>query len=134
MADRLSARRALANTFFLTLNTGLVTLLGGNELRWYVAAAGIVLALAWWSLLSTYRRLSWAKFAVISAAESNFVFQPFTQEWHLLAKISAPLRLWPLPDMWRWLKGYQDLGAFERVVPLTFAALYLVELVRQITH
>ena len=28
MADRVSARRGLANTFFLTLNTGLAALLG----------------------------------------------------------------------------------------------------------
>ena len=39
MADRVSARRALANTFFLTVNTGLAALLGGKSLRWYVAAA-----------------------------------------------------------------------------------------------
>jgi len=48
MADRISARRALANTFFLTINTGLAALLGGKELRWYVAVAGLLFALAWW--------------------------------------------------------------------------------------
>jgi hypothetical protein len=47
MADRVSARRGLANTFFLTVNTGLAALLGGTDLRWYVAAAGIVFAAAW---------------------------------------------------------------------------------------
>ena len=58
MADRISARRALANTFFLTVNTGLAALLGGQDLRWYVAAAGIVFALAWWWLLQSYRKLN----------------------------------------------------------------------------
>src|SRR4051794_34978490 len=65
MADRISARRALANTFFLTVNTGLAALLGGKELRWYVAVAGLVFALAWWWLLQTYRKLNRAKFEVI---------------------------------------------------------------------
>ena len=55
VADRISARRALANTFFLTVNTGLAALLGGGNLRWYVAAAGIVFALSWWWLLQSYR-------------------------------------------------------------------------------
>jgi hypothetical protein len=43
-ADRISARRALANTFFLTVNTGLAALLGGTQLRWYVAVAGLLRA------------------------------------------------------------------------------------------
>ena len=62
LVDRISARRALANTFFLTVNTGLAALLG---LRWYVAAAGIVFALAWWWLLQSYRKLNAAKFNIV---------------------------------------------------------------------
>jgi hypothetical protein len=77
MADRISARRALANTFFLTVNTGLAALLGGSNLRWYVAAAGIVFALAWWWLLQSYGKLSSAKLQVINAIESRLPFQLF---------------------------------------------------------
>src|SRR5688500_2291359 len=69
MADRISARRALANTFFLTVNTGLAALLGGKELRWYVAVAGLVFTLTWWWLLQSYRKLNSAKFQVINAIE-----------------------------------------------------------------
>jgi hypothetical protein len=133
MADRISARRALANTFFLTVNTGLAALLGGSNLRWYVAAAGIVFALAWWWLLESYRKLSSAKFQVINAIESRLPLQLFSDEWRYLESARAPRRLWPLRALWAWLKGYHELGTVERIVPLAFAAIYLVELIRQAT-
>ena len=131
MADRISARRALANTFFLTVNTGLAALLGGNNLRWYVAAAGILFALAWWALLRSYRKLNWAKFEVINAIEPRLPLQPFSDEWRLLESTKAPRRLWPLRELWAWLRGYHELGALERIVPLAFVAIYIAELIRQ---
>lgn len=133
MADRISARRALANTFFLTVNTGLVALLGGRSLRWYVAAAGIVFALAWWGLLQSYRKINWAKFQVINSIEPRLPFQPFSDEWHHLENTRAPRKLWPFRDLRAWLKGYHDLGTVERIVPLAFAAIYSLELIRQAT-
>jgi hypothetical protein len=133
MADRISARRALANTFFLTVNTGLAALLGGSGLRWYVAAAGIVFALAWWWLLQSYRRLSWAKFKVINAIEQDLPIRLFSEEWRYLESTKAPARLWPRRDLWAWLKGYHELGTVERIVPLAFAAIYTGELIRQAT-
>jgi hypothetical protein len=133
MADRVSARRALANTFFLTVNTGLAALLGGNHLRWYVAAAGIVFAIAWWWLLQSYRRLSRAKFDVIMAIESGLPVQLFCDEWHQLERAKGPRRAWPLRDLRAWVWGYHELGTIERVVPLAFAVIYIVELIRQAT-
>ena len=102
MADRVSARRGLANTFFLTLNTGLAALLGANNLRWYVAAAGIVFAGAWWWQLRSYRRLSAAKFEVINAIEARLPLQLFSEEWRYLQRVSSPG--WP-----------RFLGAFRGV-------------------
>lgn len=131
MADRISARRALANTFFLTVNTGLTALLGGNNLRWYVAAAGIVFAVAWWWLLESYRQLNWAKFQVINAIETELPFRLFSDEWGQLQSRKVPLRLWPARHLWAWVNGYHELGTVERVVPLAFVAIYVAELIRQ---
>jgi hypothetical protein len=131
MADRVSARRALANTFFLTVNTGLAALLGGKNLRWYVAAAGIVFAVAWWWLLQSYRKLNSAKFEVINAIERGLPLRLFTDEWDRLKRKKAPLRLWPPRDLWAWLSGYHELGTVERVVPLAFVVIYVAELIRQ---
>lgn len=133
MADRISARRGLANTFFLTVNTGLAALLGGTALRWYVAAAGIVFALAWWWLLQSYRRLSSAKFRVITALEPDLPIQLFSEEWRYLESTKAPWRLWPARDLWAWMNSYHELGTVERVVPLAFAAIYTIELIRQLS-
>jgi hypothetical protein len=114
MADRISARRGVANTFFLTVNTGLAALLGGDELRWYVAGAGIVLCIAWWALLKSYRDLNGAKFAVINGMEARLPVQVFSDEWKVLQK-----------------SRYRELGRVERVVPALFALVYVAEIIRQ---
>jgi hypothetical protein len=134
MADRISARRGAANTFFLTVNTGLAALLGGTSLRWYVAAAGIVFAFAWWWLLQSYRRLSSAKFQVINAIEPDLPTQLFSEEWKYLQATKKPMRLWPPRQLWVWMNGYHELGTVERVVPLAFAAIYAAELIRQVAN
>jgi hypothetical protein len=131
MADRISARRALANTFFLTVSTGLAAILGGKDLRWYVAAAGIVFAVAWWLVLQSYRQLNSAKFEVINAVEPSLPLRLFSDEWDRLRNKKAPLRLWPPRALWGWLNGYHELGSVERVVPLAFVAIYVAELIRQ---
>jgi hypothetical protein len=132
MADRISARRGAANTFFLTVNTGLAALLGGSSLRWYVAAAGIVFALAWWWLLQSYRRLSSAKFQVINSLEPDLPTQLYTEEWKYLQAAKRPMRVWPPRALWAWMNSYHELGIVERVVPLAFAVIYLAELIRQL--
>jgi hypothetical protein len=134
MADRISARRGAANTFFLTVNTGLAALLGSSSLRWYVAAAGLVFALAWWWLLQSYRRLNSAKFQVINAIEPALPIQLFTEEWKYLQAAKRPMRVWPPRALWSWMNGYHELGIVERVVPLAFAVIYVAELIRQLVN
>ena len=133
MADRVSARRGLANTFFLTLNTGLAALLGASNLRWYVAVAGIVFAAAWWWQLRSYRRLSAAKFAVINSIEVHLPLQLFSEEWRYLQRAKPLGRPRSPRELWAWLTEYHELGGSERVVPLAFVAIYVAELVRQVT-
>jgi hypothetical protein len=67
-----------------------VQLLGGKSLRWYVAAAGIVFAVAWWWLLQSYRKLSAAKFDVIMAIEPVLPVQLFCDEWQQVKSTKAP--------------------------------------------
>jgi len=128
MVDRIAARRALANTFFLTVNTGLAALLGGQQLRWYVAVAGLAFALAWWWQLKSYSKLSWAKFQVINAIEQRLPVQLFTKEKEYLDSTMA------VPGALRKrLTGPVELGTAERVVPFVFAGIYVAELIRQAT-
>ncbi|PTL60796.1 hypothetical protein C7Y72_10570 [Paraconexibacter algicola] len=132
MADRVSARRAVANSFFLTINTGLVALVGGTTLRWYVAAAGIVFSLAWGLLLSSYRKLNTAKFAVITAMEVDFSRQLFSEEYRLYkGEVVAQGEVGRRARISAWATKYRELGEVERIVPVVFALIYIIELLRQ---
>ncbi len=78
MADRVSARRALVNTFFLSLNVAVLTVFGvlwrdrpSGEIVLLVVPLIVVLGfnLAWFWLVRSYRQLNSGKFAVIGAME-----------------------------------------------------------------
>lgn len=128
MADRISARRMLANSFFATVNTGLAVLLGSRSFPWYVPTAGIVLSLVWWALLKSYRDLNAAKYRVILKMERQLPVQVFSDEWSALRGESVKLRP-QLGSIRAWLAQYRELGAVERVVPWVFAAIYLIDIV-----
>lgn len=144
MADRVSARRAGMNTFFLTLNTALAAVVGivssarkpppngstppfdGFGLL-VTAIAGIVLAITWQSLLRYYRRLNGAKFVVINQLEEFLPAQPFKDEWDILhptpALTEAPPSRWT--RWWRRSVKHREATVVEQVVPLVFVAIYL---------
>ena len=130
MADRISARRGIANSFFLTVNTALAALLGSQTLRWYVAAAGIVFAVMWWALLKSYRDLNSAKYEVILEMEKELPVQVYGDEWERLKRerVRFALRRETLKS---WVSQYRELGKVERVVPWVFAGIYAAELIRQ---
>jgi hypothetical protein len=120
MADRISARRATANGFFLTVQTTLLALMAVKGLdRAWVAAGGIVLAGTWWLLLRSYRDLSSAKWKVIQAIEEQLPVQPFADEWGYLKRD---------PVSW-WRPRYAELGFVERLVPAVFGLLFIAIIV-----
>lgn len=131
MADRISARRMIANTFFATVNTGLLALLGDGGLPCYVSLAGVVLSFVWWALLKSYRDLNSAKFKVIHEMEKRLPVKIFDDEWAILKK-EAPAPELRLARMRQWLAQYRELGQVERIVPWMFAALYLFEFVSRV--
>jgi hypothetical protein len=126
MADRISARRGLANTFFLTLNTIIFTLIGifwqhpAQASRALVVVPWLVLlgqCLAWFWLLRSYRQLNSAKYAVVGALEERLPASPYwAAEWEALGHGQDPSRYWPLSHV-------------EQLVPAFFAAAYTAGLV-----
>jgi hypothetical protein len=116
MADRVSARRATANAFFLTVNTALLAFVSSRSLNslWLVALAGIALSATWWVLLESYRDLNAVKFQVITEMENNLDAKIFDDEWKRLKENR--------PEGW-WGR-YAEFGAVEKFVPLIFATLY----------
>jgi hypothetical protein len=113
MADRISARRALANAFFLTLNSVLITSAGTGRIAlahcprgWL--AIGLVGALAqcgtWVLLLRSYRQLNSTKFGVIAALEQRLPAAPFSRaEWQSLGSGRSWRTHLPLTRVERWL-------------------------------
>lgn len=132
MADRVSARRATANAFFLTVNTTLVAVVGlrGEQsnsalLSISVCVAGVAVAASWWFLLRNYRRLNEAKFAVINKIEADHLpIKPFLDEWALLDDDSASNG-----RLAKVRAGLRQLGNVERIVPVIFGLLYVMLLV-----
>ena len=122
MADRISVRRGLTNTFFLTLNTLILTTIGTfwkdrpTAAVWYLAvplAALLVQCAAWFWLLRSYRQLNSAKYIVIGALEERLPASPYWRaEWTALGEGRDPSRYWPLTHLEKW-------------TPVSFAAIYL---------
>jgi hypothetical protein len=115
-AEHVSTRRGLTNSFFLSLNVLLITLLGPRTfdgppaLRLCVLSGALLQCLAWWLLLRSYRRLNSAKFRVIAALEERLPAFAFSRaEW---AELTTT--------------GHLRLTSVERWIPVLFAVTHLL--------
>ncbi|GLI27146.1 membrane protein [Agromyces rhizosphaerae] len=125
MADRISSRRGLANTFFLSLNSAVLTLVavfwrGGPDglSPWFLVPAlalALGLCLAWFWVVRSYRQLNAAKFAVIGALEQRLPASPWwTGEWKALrGEEKDKSTYWALTHVEIW-------------VPLLFGLAYVI--------
>ncbi|GAB3474198.1 hypothetical protein GCM10027521_02150 [Amycolatopsis cihanbeyliensis] len=122
MADRVSARRALANTFFLALNTSIFTVIGVAwparlvATPWWLViplAALLAECAAWFYLVRSYRQLNTAKYQVVGALEERLPASPYWKaEWVALGEGRDRSRYWPLTHLEQW-------------VPVLFGSIYL---------
>lgn len=130
MADRISNRRGLTNTFFLTLNTAIFTVIGvvgqtrPDVSSWLLALPlAIVLGecAAWWWLVRSYRQLNTAKFRVVGALEERLPASPYWRaEWTALGEGKD------------WRK-YLPLTHLEQWIPVLFALVYVIGFVAAVT-
>ncbi|SRR6266567_7430888 len=117
-ADRISQRRSTTNSFLLTVNASLVTLYGlASHIRasaaWQllVPISGLLVSLAWFSLVENYRSLNSVKFQVIHQLEKKLPACLYEYEWKLLEEGKG--------------KVYKPVTHIEQWIPLVFALLYL---------
>lgn len=140
MADRVSSRRMVANGFFLSVHTALVTVVGftyekvatdQKSVLIIIAMMGFLLAWTWFFAIRSYRRLNRAKFNVINKLEKDLATQYFTNEWAELTKTTQDdLELKSFRDRWLKFKDrYTTLTNIESVVPIVFVIIYVVILV-----
>lgn len=125
--DKLSDRRQSANTYFLTVNTGLCAAMGfllsrdaAPETRCFCAVvpiAGILMNLFWHRLVASYRQLSTGKFAILHELEKHLPVAPYKAEWSVLGGGKDHSKYLPLTHIEVW-------------IPRMFVVLYLVLAVR----
>ena len=127
MADRISTRRQAANSFFLTINSAIIALVGyvntmaesdrGTALFYtLVAFAGMILSYLWYRLVLSYKQLNSGKFKVIHAIEAMLPIRPYEAEWNALGRGTNP-------DL------YKPFTHIEVVVPWVFFSLHTIVLV-----
>lgn len=112
MADRVSARRALANGFFLSLNTATLTaagaLWGAKFLTSWLLFLPLCLLLAqtaaWFWIVRSYRQLNSAKYIVVGMLEEQLPASPYWRaEWQALGEGRDKALYWPLTHLEQWL-------------------------------
>jgi hypothetical protein len=123
-SEGLVSRRQSVNTFFLTMNGALLTACGlivqgsaGHTLSaWGVfvlALAGIILCIAWRSLITSFGQLNRGKFRVINAIETHLRAAIYAAEWEALGRGEDP-------------KTYRSFTSREIWVPNALIVLYLI--------
>jgi hypothetical protein len=113
-AEKVSDRRAQANSWMLSVNSAIVGLYGylqadkmavGTAQKtiwlWAIPAAGAIVCAAWAALLTSYRELNRAKFAVLAQLEADLPVPPFTRE----REIYESDKRTSLSQIERWIPG-----------------------------
>lgn len=122
MADRISGRRMLANSFFVSIHTALIAaftvmlkegILSRNLAGYASFVAVVLLCFVWWRIVHSYRQLNSGKFKVIHALESRLPVAPYDAEWNALGRGTSN-------------KLYHPITHIENCVPICFALLYVV--------
>ena len=124
-SEGLVNRRQGVNTFFLTMNgalltasgiiaqsSGWATRLGGLGVA-VLAVAGVILCLAWRSLIISFGQLNRGKFQVINTIERHLKAAIYAAEWEALGRGEDP-------------KVYRSFTSREIWVPTALLVLYLL--------
>ena len=123
-AEKISDRRQTANSFYVTLNTVIITLVSylhrgqGENLDNYflIPLAGVVVSYTWLRLLRSYKDLNTAKFSVIHMIENKLPLNMYDAEWEALGRGKDT-------------KKYRSFTSLEFTIPGVFIGLHTVALV-----
>lgn len=120
MTDRISQRRAQANTLFLTLNTALLAAMSvivskNVNLLFFIIVgfAGLANCYFWRQLIVSYKQMNSGKFQVIHEIEAMLPLQVYKTEWIALGEGKNH-------------KKYNPFTHIEQNVPFIFMMLYFL--------
>ena len=110
MADNISARRQSANSFFLTVNTAIVGIVGyvggtSGSWNWIISLAGLVLCYTWYRLIRSYKDMNSGKFKVVHEIEKELPLSPYDAEWEALGRGNDPKLYLPFTRIEIWVPG-----------------------------
>ncbi len=127
-AEKVSDRRVQANSWMLSVNSAIVALYGylqADKLAvrtsekavwlWAIPAAGALVCVAWMALLTSYRKLNRAKFAVLEQIEADLAFPLFAREREAYRRDRR-----------------RSLSTIETLIPGCFVLLYAAMLVASV--
>jgi hypothetical protein len=112
-AEKVSDRRAQANSWMISVNSAMSV---GSAQKmiwlWAIPSAGALVCLAWAALVTSYRKLNRAKFAVLRQIEVELSISLFASEREAYRRDRR-----------------RSLSYVETFVPVCFALLYFAMLV-----
>ena len=119
--DKTADRRQNANSFFLTINTGLLAIIGflfqkdvATELKplyLLLPIAGILAGFFWLKLVISYRQLNKGKFTILNMIEEILPLAVYKAEWIELGEGKDK-------------KKYHQVTFLERSISILFILLY----------
>lgn len=118
MADRVSQRRMNVNTFFLSANTIVLTVIGlkGFDVGTYgvlIMIVGIILSYTWYYLLESHKLLNSKKIEIIQEIEELLPLNMYKCEWEKLGEGRNRVSYWPVSQI-------------EKIIPILFAIVYIL--------
>lgn len=124
-ANLTTQQRSQANTFFLTINTILISAITGllelstlNSAPYWIVFAcisGILLCISWYFLLRSYRNLNSGRFTLIQEIEKELPARIYAREWEIVLN--------------RRGKRYIRQTFIEQFTPIVFSLLFIAILV-----
>jgi len=110
MTDRISQRRLKANTFFLSINSFLATVIGyllGSKNPPITAVIsfliGAILTYLWFRIVNSYQQLNSGKFKVILEIEKLLPLSPYSAEWKILGEGKCKNLYTPFSNIEKWV-------------------------------
>jgi hypothetical protein len=132
MADRMSAKRQTANSFYI----GLFSAFGGlyslhdkastlTESAWEVILPilAVIWCVVWWFTIQRYRRINIAKWSVIERLEVKLADKPFIWEREELKKKDQPVS-----------PGSFAFTRIEAAIPILVGSIFLLLATRLLLH
>jgi len=119
--EKTADNRRNANSFYLTLNTGILAIIGFlfqkdapidlKPLFLLLPIAGILSNIFWYKIVVSYRQLNSAKFIILNMIEEYLPLAPYKAEWNELGEGKNK-------------KKYNPLTHIEQRIPVLFIILY----------